>query len=93
MAEHSAQLSLQSKTALVTGDLRGIDDSIAYVLASRGVDVILTHTSATSKRLVAEFESKIQPLPHAPKAFSISIDFKEQMGPNQVVSQELAWSE
>jgi 3-oxoacyl-[acyl-carrier protein] reductase len=91
MADHTAPFPLQGKTALVTGASRGIGASIAYELASRGADVVLTYTSVTSKKLVAELESKIQSLPHTPKAFSICVDLKEESGPNQIISQVVAW--
>src|SRR5699024_12751569 len=54
------QLSLEGKTALVTGGSRGIGRSIALTLAELGADVALTYASSVDaeNEVKKEIESK-----------------------------------
>jgi 3-oxoacyl-[acyl-carrier protein] reductase len=90
-SDMTAHLSLQGKTAIVTGASRGIGASVALKLASRGADVVLTYTSASSKKLVADMESEIQSLPHTPKSLSISANLKDVNSPRDIVNSIIIW--
>ena len=55
-----AQLSLEGKTALVTGGSRGIGKAIALTLAEFGADVVVTYarSSEAAEAVKAEIEAK-----------------------------------
>lgn len=55
-------LDLREKCAIVTGGTRGIGRQIALTLASRGVNVAITYTSASSKPAAEEVVQKIENL-------------------------------
>jgi NAD(P)-dependent dehydrogenase (short-subunit alcohol dehydrogenase family) len=53
--------------------------------------VILVYTSVSSKKLVADLESRILSLPHSPKTLSISADLKDEYAPCHIVAEVETW--
>ncbi|KAL1874389.1 hypothetical protein VTK73DRAFT_362 [Phialemonium thermophilum] len=82
-------LSLQGKTAIVTGASRGIGAVIALDLASRGADVCLTYVSDKSGEAVTKLAARIRSLPHRPVAQVCQADLSTLDGPQRVVDKFL----
>ncbi|KAF6844071.1 3-oxoacyl-(acyl-carrier-protein) reductase [Colletotrichum musicola] len=76
--------SLEGKLGIVTGGSRGIGVAIAENLASKGCNLVLGYTSASSKgpadRLAAELQSK-----HHIQVLSVQADMGSTDGPRSLV--------
>ncbi|PMD48135.1 3-ketoacyl-acyl carrier protein reductase, partial [Hyaloscypha variabilis F] len=80
-------LPLEGKTALVTGGNRGIGAGIAYELAKRGADIIITHRSGGS----LELSNRISALAHKPRLFDITGDLSSPDSPALIISTAIQW--
>ncbi|KAH6662772.1 3-oxoacyl-reductase [Halenospora varia] len=91
MPSESSHLPLQGKTALVTGSSRGLGAGMALELAKKGVDIIITYTSSSSRKLVSTLQEEIRSLPHKPNSIAIQIDLRDPTAPSQIVSEIQKW--
>lgn len=68
-------LSLEGKSAIITGATRGIGKEVAITLASRGANIAIVYTSNGSTGSATGLVGRFQALGR--KACSIQIDLKE----------------
>lgn len=78
--------TLEGKVAIVTGASRGIGETLAYDLASRGANVAITFTSDRSKSSVEALESKIRGETKA-KTVAIQADLAEPASATKIVDE------
>ncbi|KIY42905.1 NAD(P)-binding protein [Fistulina hepatica ATCC 64428] len=89
--EPVAYPTLQGKVAIVTGASRGIGASIAYELARRGADVMVTYTSATSDAKADAIVEQIRGLKqYSGRAAKICCDLRQPGSPKKIVDATLA---
>ncbi|KIY48844.1 NAD(P)-binding protein [Fistulina hepatica ATCC 64428] len=89
--EPVAYPTLQGKVAIVTGASRGIGASIAYELAGRGADVMITYTSASSDAKADAVVEQIRGLKqHSRRAAKICCDLRQPESPKKIVDATLA---
>jgi 3-oxoacyl-[acyl-carrier protein] reductase len=86
MAFEGAYLPLKGKTAIVTGASRGPGAGMAYELAKRGADVVLTYTSPSSSSLISSLSSKISLLPHKPSTHGVMADLTKPDSPTEIIN-------
>ncbi|TVY41228.1 Dehydrogenase [Lachnellula occidentalis] len=91
MSSSEAYLPLKGKTAIVTGASRGLGAGMAYELAKRGADVILTYTSPSSSTLISSLSSKTSLLPHKPSTHSVMADLTKVDSPDEIVRSIKDW--
>ncbi|RDW80226.1 putative 3-ketoacyl-acyl carrier protein reductase protein [Coleophoma cylindrospora] len=87
----TSHLPLLGKTAVVTGGSRGIGAGIAYELAKKGADVVITYTSASSQKMVWDLEQKISLLPHQPKTLGARADLSSLDGAKEILLFIKSW--
>ncbi|KAL6721516.1 hypothetical protein ACLMJK_000620 [Lecanora helva] len=82
-------LSLQGKTAIVTGASRsrGIGAQIAYELAKRGANVTVTFTSQIGAESVDELVNRIESLHNGAKVISVQADLRQVDAPKGIVGE------
>ena len=78
-------LTLQGKTAIVTGASRGIGAQIALVLAQRGAKVAITFTSSSSEAGVDRLIESISALCNGSVAIKVQADLRRQEAPERIV--------
>ncbi|TVY84683.1 Dehydrogenase [Lachnellula suecica] len=91
MSTQATHLPLKGKTAIVTGASRGLGAGMAYELAQRGADVVLTYTSPSSSSLASVLEEKISQLPHKPSTLSVMADLTKVDSPAEIVNSLKSW--
>ncbi|KAI1321678.1 3-ketoacyl-acyl carrier protein reductase [Xylariaceae sp. FL0255] len=85
-------LPLSGKLAVVTGGSRGIGEGIAVELAQRGASVVITYVSSKSDTKAREICTRIQALPHKPRAYAIRAAPSGLDGAAQIKSELLTWN-
>ncbi|KAL9115978.1 MAG: hypothetical protein Q9227_000346 [Pyrenula ochraceoflavens] len=83
-------LSLQSKSAIVTGSSRGIGRVIALTLASRGANIALHYTSPSSEPLASSVASEIHTLYPSVRVCTIRSDTGSPTCGHEIVSAALS---
>jgi len=91
MSVEAGYLPLKGKTAIVTGGSRGLGAGMAYELAKRGADVVLTYTSPSSSTLVSDLEAKISQLPHKPSTIGVMADLSRANSPDEIIKSIKDW--
>ncbi|OJD38078.1 short-chain dehydrogenase reductase sdr [Diplodia corticola] len=87
---HAQPLTLAGKVAIVTGASRGIGAAVALELANRGAKVVLTFTSAGSKKATEEAVTKINGLGNGAAAAMVQADLRQLEAPTQIVAAATA---
>jgi len=64
---------------------------MAYELAKRGADVVLTYTSPSSSTLISSLSSNISLLPHKPSTHGVMADLTKIDSPEQIVQSMKDW--
>lgn len=64
---------------------------MAYELAKRGADVVLTYTSPSSSTLISSLSSKISLLPHKPSTHGVMADLTKVGSPDEIVQSIKDW--
>jgi 3-oxoacyl-[acyl-carrier protein] reductase len=91
MSIEAGFLPLKGKTAIVTGGSRGLGAGMAYELAKRGADVVLTYTSPSSSTLISDLQTKISQLPHRPSTLGVIADLSKVDCPDEIVKSMKDW--
>lgn len=91
MSDQSTCLPLQGKLAIVTGASRGLGAGMAYELAKRGADVVLTYTSPSSSSLISSLSRKIDQLPHKPSTLGVAADLTQVDAPTKIINSMKDW--
>lgn len=76
--------SLEGKLAIVTGGSRGIGAAIAENLASKGANLVLNYTSASSSALASQLAEKLQSQ-HSIRAVTVQADVGTASGATALV--------
>jgi len=76
--------SLEGKLAIVTGGSRGIGAAIAENLASKGANLVLNHTSASSCSLASQLAEKLQ-TQHSIRVLTVQADVGSPCGASTLV--------
>ncbi|KAL3455765.1 hypothetical protein BJX64DRAFT_297302 [Aspergillus heterothallicus] len=79
-------MSLSGKTAIVSGASRGIGAEIAFELAKRGANVMISYTTCSSKPLVEALIARIESLSNGTLVAAVQADLRDPDSPRHIIT-------
>ena len=83
------QRTLDGLTAIVTGASRGIGETLAFDLASRGAKVVITFTSDKSRDAVEKLKTRISSEANS-SAIVVQCDLSDPSSPAKIIDETIA---